>query len=118
MEINDGPRRDEIPEIMTAAQVRDSLSSLSGLVSTEEGLRDGDGIVGDRVRAKGNGQGGRSGASVLGLGGTGDGLAGIGGGGGGGGILDRLGIINFMNETEGIQKIVPGNLVNVVEHEG
>lgn len=105
VEINDGPKRDEIPDIMTAAQIRDSLSSISGLISTEEGPIDGDGIVGDRVRAKGSGQGDRSGLSVLGLDGDGSGL-GTGGGGGGSGILDRLGIISFMNESEGPQKII------------
>jgi hypothetical protein len=103
VEINDAERRDTIPDIMTAARIRDSYSSISGLVSTDVGPEDGDGIVGDRVRAKGAGEGGRSGASVLGLGGEGNGLA---GGGGGGGILDRLGIINFINESDGPQKIV------------
>ena len=105
VEINEAERRDIIPDIMTAAQIRDSDSSLSGLVSTDVGPEDGRGIVGNQVRAKGSGEGGRSGLSLLGLGGEGDGLAG-GGGGGGGGILDRLGIIRFMDESEGPQKVV------------
>ena len=103
VEINDAERRNSIPEIMTAVQLKeDPLSSISGLVSTEAGPIDGRGVVGDRVRAKGNGTG-RSGVSVLGLGGTGDGLA---GGGGGGGILDPLGIISFMDESQGPQRII------------
>jgi hypothetical protein len=105
VEINDGPKRDSLPDIMTAAQIRDSLSSISGLISTEEGPIDGRGIVGNQVRARGSGQGDRSGLSVLGLDGDGSGL-GTGGGGGGSGILDRLGIISFMNESEGPQKII------------
>jgi len=105
VEINDAKRQDMIPDIMTAAQIRDSDSSLSGLVSTDVGPVDGRGIVGNQVRAAGSG-GGRGGLSVLGLGGGGDGLASGGGGGGGGGILDRLGIINFINESEGPQKVV------------
>ena len=101
VEINDALRKDEIPDIMTAAQIRESYSTISGMVSTDEGPVDGRGIVGNQVRAAGNG---KSGASIMGLDGTGDGLAG--GGGDGGGLLDRLGIINFMNETDGPQKIV------------
>jgi len=103
VEINDAKRSEVIPEIMTAAQVRDSYSTISGLVSTDVGPLDGDGVVGNQVRAKGSGEGGRSGISIIGLGGEGDGLA---GGGGGGGILDPLGIINFMNESGGAQKVV------------
>jgi hypothetical protein len=105
VEINDGPKRDSLPDIMTAAQIRDSLSSISGLVSTEEGPIDGRGIVGNQVRARGSGQGDRNGLSVLGIDGDGSGL-GTGGGGGGSGILDRLGIISFMNESDGPQKII------------
>lgn len=103
VEDNDAERRDTIPDIMTAAQVRDSHSTISGLISTDVGPMDGDGEVGNRVRAKGSGGGDRSGVSVLGLGGGGDGLA---GGGGGGGILDRLGIINFIRESDGPQKVI------------
>jgi hypothetical protein len=105
VEINDAQRKDIIPEIMTAAKIKDSFSSISGLVSTDVGPVDGDGIVGDRVRAKGNGQGGRSGASILGLHGSGDGLAG-GGGEGGGGILDPFGIIETIGEVGGTQKVI------------
>ncbi len=103
VEINDAKRSETIPEIMTAAQIRDSYSTISGLVSTDVGPVDGKGIVGNQVRAKGSGQGGRSGVSIIGLGGDGDGLA---GGGGGGGILDPLGLINFMNESGSAQKVV------------
>lgn len=102
VEVNDAERSDIIPDLMTAARVRDSYSSISGLVSTDEGPIDGRGILGNRVRAKGSGEGGRSGVSLLGIGGTGDGLA----GGGGGGLLDRLGIINFIDESQGPQKVV------------
>lgn len=101
VEINDAERSDEIPEIMTDAQIRDSRTTISGLVSTNAGPVDGRGIVGNQVRAAGHG---KSGASIMGLDGTGDGLAG--GGGDGGGLLDRLGIINFMKESDGPQKVI------------
>lgn len=101
VEINDADRSDTIPQIMTAAQIRDADSTISGLISTDRGPKDGRGIVSTKVRAAGNG---KSGASILGLDGTGNGLAG--GGGGGGGLLDPLGIINFMNEADGPQKVV------------
>ena len=101
VEINDAKRSDEIPDIMTAAQIKESYSTTSGMISTDAGPVDGRGIVGNQVRAAGKG---KSGASLMGLDGTGDGLAG--GGGDGGGLLDRLGIISFMNETNGPQKVV------------
>ena len=102
VEINDAKRSDEIPEVMTAAQVRDAPSTISGLVSTDPGPVDGRGIVSNQVRAAGNG---KSGASIMGLDGTGNGLAG-GSGRDGGGFLDRLGIINFMKETDSPQVII------------
>jgi len=101
VELNDADRSDTIPEIMTAARVRNSATNLSGMISTDVGPIDGRGIVGNQVRAAG--KGGKSGVSLLGLGGEGDGLF---GGGGGGGIIDRLGIINFMKESDGPQKVV------------
>lgn len=101
VEMNDAPRSDEIPEVMTYAKIRDAQSTISGLVSTDPGPEDGRGIVGDQVRAAGHG---KSGASLLGLDGTGNGLAG--GGGGGGSLLDPLGIINFMKESNGPQRVV------------
>jgi hypothetical protein len=100
VEINNAPRSDEIPEIMTETQIRNSQLTMSGQASTDFAPVDGRGIVGDQVRAAGHG---KSGASILGLNGTGDGLA---GGGGGGGLSDRLGIINFMKETHDPQKVV------------
>ncbi len=101
VEINDADRSDTIPQIMTAAQIRDADSTISGLVSTDSGPKDGRGIVGTKVRAAG---GGKSGASIMGLGGTGNGLAG--GGGGAGGLLDKLGIIDFIREADGPQKVI------------
>ena len=101
VELNDADRSDTIPDIMTAAQVRNSATNLSGMISTDVGPIDGKGILSNQVRAAG--KGGKSGVSLLGLGGEGDGLL---GGGGGGGIIDRLGIINFMNEADGPQKVV------------
>lgn len=102
VEMNDADRSDIIPDVMTAAQIRDANSTLSGLVSTDAGPVDGRGIVGNQVRAGGHG---KSGASIMGIDGTGNGLAG-GGGGGGGSLLDRLGIINFMDEANGPQKVI------------
>jgi len=102
VEINDAKRSETIPDIMTAAQIKGS-SSISGMVSTEVGPIDGRGIVGNQVRAAGHGHG-KSGVSILGLDGDGSGLAG--GGGGGGIIEDPLGIINFMKETDGPQRVV------------
>ena len=101
VEINDAKRSDEIPDIMTAAQINESYSTISGMISTDPGPVDGRGIVGNAARAAGKG---KSGASIMGLDGAGDGLAG--GGGDGGGILDRLGIINFMMESNSPQKVV------------
>lgn len=107
VEINDGPRKDSLPDLMTAVRVKDPMSNISGLVSTKEGPIDGHGIVGNQVRAKGNGDGLRSGISVLGLDGDGNGIVGGGGSGGGNkGILDPLGIIGFMNESGGKNRIV------------
>jgi hypothetical protein len=106
VEINDCPKKDQLPDIMTAVSVRDSRSDISGLISTDEGPIDGRGLLGNQVRAKGDGSGLRSGVSVMGLDGDGDGLIGGGGGGGGSGILDPLGIIGFMGESGGKQKIV------------
>ncbi len=100
VEINDAPRSDEIPEIMTETQIRNSQLTMSGLVSTDLAPIDGRGIVGDQVRAAGHGKGS---ASILELDGTGDELAGEGGG---GGLSDRLGIINFMKEAHDPQKVV------------
>ncbi|MFC1719007.1 VWA domain-containing protein [Candidatus Poribacteria bacterium] len=101
VEINDADRSDTIPQIMTAAQIRDADSTISGLISTDSGPVDGRGVVSTKVRAAG---GGKSGASIMGLDGTGNGLAD--GGGGTGGLLDRLGIIDFMNEADGPQKVI------------
>ncbi len=114
VEINKFPRSQIIPELMTAAQIKDSDSKLSSLISTKVGPVDGRGIVGNQVRAKGTGgQGDRSGATILGLGGKGHGLYGdgLGGGSGDGGGLgknyyDRLGIIKFMEESQGKHKII------------
>jgi len=111
VEMNKFPRSEIIPDLMTAAQLKESQSSLSAMISTKEGPVDGDGIVGNQVRAKGSGgQGDRSGASILGLGGKGKGLYGDGlGGGSGSGSgrpFDRLGIIKFIEESQGTQKVI------------
>ena len=101
VELNDAEQSDTIPDIMTAARIRNSATNLSGMISTAVGPIDGRGIVGNQVRAAGKGP--KNGVALLGLGGEGDGLL---GGGGGGGLIDRLGIINFMNEADGPQKVV------------
>ena len=113
VEINKFPKSQVIPDLMTAAQIKDSDSKLSSMISTKVGPVDGRGIVGNQVRAKGTGgQGDRSGATILGLGGKGSGLYGdgLGGGSGDGGGLgknyDRLGIIKFMEESQGKHKII------------
>jgi len=118
VEINDSPRSRIIPELMTAAQVKDSAYKLSSMISTAVGPVDGDGIVGNQVRAKGTGgEGDRSGATIIGLGGKGNGLYGdgLGGGSGNGGgkgrdgvgrPFDRLGIIKFIEESQGKSKII------------
>ena len=105
VEINDGPKKDSLPDLMTAVSIRDPRSDISSLVSTDKGPIDGRGILSNQVRARGDGTGLRSGISVLGLDGDGEGLIG-GGGGGGGRVLDPLGIIGFMNESGGKHKIV------------
>ena len=101
VELNDADQSDTIPDIMTAARIRDSATNLSGMISTAVGPIDGRGIVGNQVRAPGKGT--KNGVALLGLDGEGDGLL---GGGGGGGLIDRLGIINFMSEADGPQKVV------------
>lgn len=119
VEINKFPRREAIPDILTAARLNPENSNLSGLVSTRNGPLDGNGVVGNQVRAKGTGgEGTKSGATILGLGGKGDGTWGDGTKGSGGGrgsgdgdgigrkLLDQLGIIDFLNEQGGAQKII------------
>ncbi|MFC1717159.1 VWA domain-containing protein [Candidatus Poribacteria bacterium] len=100
VKINDAPRSNEMPEIMTETQIRNSQLTMSGLVSTDRAPIDGRGVVGDHVKAKGHG---KSGVSILSLDGTGDGIA---GGGGDGGLSDQLGIINFMKGAHDPQKVV------------
>ncbi len=119
VEINKFPKREAIPDILTSAQLKMDESNLSQLVSTKVGPVDGDGIVGNQVRAKGTGgEGTRSGATILGLGGRGDGTSGDGLTGSGGGrgsgkgdgigklIGDKLGIIDFLDELGGSQKVI------------
>jgi len=118
VEINKFPRRDSLPDLMTSAELKPDTSNLATLVSTKVGPVDGDGIVGNQVRAKGTGgKGLRSGATILGLGGKGDGTSGDGTTGSGGGrgtgngdglgkSGDKLGIIDFINEQGGAQKII------------
>lgn len=110
VEINKFPRRESLPDLMTASELKPDASSLTSLVSTKVGPVDGDGVVGNQVRAKGTGgKGLRSGATILGLGGRGDGTSGDGTTGSGGGrgtgngdglgkSGDKLGIIDFINE--------------------
>jgi hypothetical protein len=119
VEINKFPRREAIPDILTAARLNPDKSDLSSLVSTRVGPLDGNGVVGNQVRAKGTGgEGTKSGATILGLGGKGDGNWGDGTKGSGGGrgsgdgdgigrkLIDQLGIIDFLNEQGGAQKII------------
>ena len=119
VEINKFPKREAIPDILTATQLKNEDSNLSQLISTKVGPVDGDGVVGNQVRAKGTGgEGTRSGATILGLGGKGDGTWGDGLTGSGGGrgtgtgdgmgklLGDHLGIIDFLDELGGSQKVV------------
>jgi len=119
VEINKFPRRDSLPDLMTSARLKPDTSDLASLVSTKAGPVDGNGIVGNQVRAKGTGgKGLKSGATILGLGGRGDGTSGDGTSGSGGGRgsgdgdglgkgnRDKLGIIDFLNELGGAQKII------------
>lgn len=119
VEINKFPRREAIPDVLTAAQLKTADSDLSSLISTKVGPIDGNGVVGNQVRAKGTGgEGTRSGATILGLGGRGDGTSGDGLTGSGGGrgsgkgdglgklIGDKLGIIDFLDELGGSQKVI------------
>jgi hypothetical protein len=118
VEINKFPRRNSLPDLMTASELKPDTSNLSNLVSTRVGPVDGNGVVGNQVRAKGTGgKGLRSGATIVGLGGKGDGTSGDGTTGSGGGRGtgngdglgkngDRLGIIDFINEQGGAQKII------------
>jgi hypothetical protein len=121
VELNKFPRREAIPDIMTASQLKTEDSNLSSLISTKVGPVDGNGVVGNQVRAKGTGgEGTKSGATIIGLGGKGDGTWGDGTRGSGGGrgsgdgdglgigkkLLDQLGIIDFLGEHGGAQKII------------
>jgi hypothetical protein len=118
VEINKFPRRESLPDLMTASELKPDASNLSSLVSTKVGPVDGNGVVGNQVRAKGTGgKGLKSGATILGLGGRGDGTSGDGTTGSGGGrgtgngdglgkSGDKLGIIDFINEQGGAQKII------------
>ncbi len=119
VELNRFQRRDTLPDIMTSAQLKPDTSDLANLVSTKPGPVDGNGIVGNQVRAKGTGgKGLKSGATILGLGGRGDGTSGDGTRGSGGGRgsgdgdglgkgnRDKLGIIDFLSELDGPQRII------------
>ena len=100
VEVNKAPVSENIPDVMTDAQLRDAeASNLSHLIS-QPGRTDGRGIVTGRVRARGDGGMGR----FRGTGqGGGDGLL---GGGGKDGAADRLGIIDFLNELNGPKDVV------------
>ena len=101
VELNNAPLSETLPDVMTAAQLRDAeASNLSRLVR-QPGRTDGRGIVTGRVRARGDGMGRFRGHSQDGSDG---GL--LGGGGKDGATRDRLGIIDFLNEFEGPQNVV------------
>ena len=119
VEINKFPRSEKIPDVLTATKLKPDNSNLSGLISTKVGPVDGDGVVGNRVRAKGTGgEGTMRGATIIGLGGKGNGMWGDGTTGSGGGrgsgdgdgigkkLMDQLGIIDFLDEQGGAQKII------------
>jgi uncharacterized protein YegL len=100
LDVNKAPPSEEIPELMTDADLPDAKTSNLARVVTQIGRTDGQGVVTGRVRVRGSGNG-----RFL-VDSDGDGAGGLLGGGGNPGIADRLGIINFLNEFEGAQQVV------------
>ena len=99
LDVHKAPPSEEIPDLMTDADLPEAKTSNLARVVTQIGRTDGQGVVTGRVRVRGSGDG-----RFLGDSGGGDG--GLLGGGGNPGIADRLGIINFLNEFEGEQQVV------------
>lgn len=97
-----------LPEMMTAARVREPTSSELKQMVSMRGPTDGQGEKTGRVRPKGKGLGGTGLLDAYGGRGQGSGRGpGAGGGGGGGsGLPDRFGMINFLDERQGPQKVV------------
>ena len=100
LDVNKAPPSEEIPELMTDADLPDAKASNLERVVSQVGRTDGQGVVTGRVRVRGSGNG-----RFL-VDSDGDGAGGLLGGGGNPGIADRLGIINFLNEFEGAQQVV------------
>ncbi len=100
LEMNDAALSENIPDLMTDANLRESeRSNLEPLVS-RPGRTDGQGKVTGRARVRGR----RSGLSLVdSLGNSKDRLI---DGGGNPGIADKLDIIKFINEFEGPQYVV------------
>ncbi len=100
LEHHEAPVSDRIPEMMTDAELRDAeASNVERLVSQLE-RADGSGVVTGRVRVRGDGLGrfltnsyGNSENGLIG----GDGEL---------GMADSLGIINFLNEFDGLRQVV------------
>lgn len=100
LDIHKAPPSEEIPELMTDADLPEAKTSNLARVVTQIGRTDGQGVVTGRVRVRGSGNGRFLTDS------DGGGEGGLLGGGGNPGIADRLGIINFLNEFEGAQQVV------------
>ncbi len=99
VEVNKAIPSEKIPELMTAAELRDAeASNLERLVS-HRGQTDGQGEVTGRVRVRGHGKGLSLVDSI------GDSKEGLLGGGGNPGIADKLDIIKFLNEFDGPQQV-------------
>ena len=92
VEVHDAPPSDDIPEVMTDADLRPAeASNLDRLVS-QPGRTDGRGVVTGRARVRGRGMGRFLTDSY------GDSEEGLLGGGGSPGLMDPLGIIDFIKE--------------------
>ena len=102
LEVHDAPPSDQIPELMTDANLRPAeASNLNRLVS-QPGRSDGSGVVTGRVRVRGRGMGRFLTDSY------GDSEEGLLGGGGSPGTADPLGIVDFIKELENVD---PGQQV-------
>ena len=94
VEVHDAPPSDEIPDLMTDANLRPAeASNLNRLVS-QTGRTDGKGIVTGRARVRGRGMGRFLTDSY------GDSEDGLLGGGGSPGMMDPFGIVDFIKEKE------------------
>ena len=100
IEANKAAPSERIPELMTDAELRDAEASNLERLITHAGRTDGQGEVTGRVRVRGQ----RDGLSLVDS--LGDVREGQLGGGGNPGVADRLDIIKFLNEFDGVQKVV------------